>query len=55
MLAITVVQNALNNAQEAASTAASEASTRERDLLEKLHTARDDVKRDREVAEVRQE
>ena len=50
-----LVQNALNNAQEAGSTAASEALARERDLLEKLHTARDDVKRDREIAEVRQE
>lgn len=50
-----LVQNSLDNTQAAASKAASEALARERDLLEKLHTAREDVKRDREVAEVRQE
>lgn len=50
-----LVQNSLDNAQAAAAKAASDALARERDLLEKLHTAREDAKRDREVAEVRQE
>jgi chromosome segregation ATPase len=50
-----LVQVDLDNAKATAANAASEAVARERDLLEKLHTAREEAKRDREIAEVRQE